>query len=129
MDPTGERSKNIFILPNGDAVKATGKLKLQQKIRTVALEMNVTPGVHTSLINVCQMLDAGYVTVFDENECNIYDRKKVKNCHIRKSSFERILVQKFGILENYTKGHNFERKYGHNNNRSAKSGRRNNAHF
>ena len=40
--------------------------------------MNVTPGVHTSLISVCQMADEGYVTAFDENECNIYDRKKVK---------------------------------------------------
>ena len=40
--------------------------------------MNVTPGVHTSLISVCQMADEGYVMVFDENECNIYDGKKVK---------------------------------------------------
>ena len=40
--------------------------------------MNVTPGVHTSLINVYQMADEGYVTVFDENECNIYYGKKVK---------------------------------------------------
>ena len=40
--------------------------------------MNVTPGVHTSLISVCQMADEGYVTVFDENEYNIYDGKKVK---------------------------------------------------
>ena len=24
------------------------------------------------------MADEGYVTVFDKNECNIYDRKKVK---------------------------------------------------
>ena len=40
--------------------------------------MNVTPGVHTSLISVCQMADEGCVTVFNENECNIYDGKKVK---------------------------------------------------
>ena len=39
---------------------------------------NVTPGAHTSLRSVCQMADEGYVTVFDENECNIYGRKKVK---------------------------------------------------
>ena len=40
--------------------------------------MNVTPGVNTSLISVFKMAYEGYVTVFDENECNIYDGKKVK---------------------------------------------------
>ena len=40
--------------------------------------MNITPGVHMSLIRVCKMADEGYVTVFDENECNIDDGKKVK---------------------------------------------------
>ena len=40
--------------------------------------MNVTPGLHTSLISVHQMADEGYLTVFDENECNIYEGKKVK---------------------------------------------------
>ena len=46
--------------------------------------MNVTPGVHTSLISVCQMADEGYVTVFDENECNIYDGKKLKLSYQKK---------------------------------------------
>ena len=76
MDPTLEISKKIFILPDGHTVKSTDKLTLQQKLWKGALEMNVTPGVHTSLISVCQMSDEGYVTVFDENECNIYDRKR-----------------------------------------------------
>ena len=58
-----------------------------------------------------------------------YTTEKGKNCHIRKSSFERILVQKFGIMKNSTKRHNFERKYRHNNNRSAKSGGSNVAIF
>ena len=40
--------------------------------------MNVALGAHTSLISVCQMENKGYVTVFDENECNIYDEKKLK---------------------------------------------------
>ena len=67
MDPTGEISKNIFILSDGHAVKATDKLTLRHKLQKGALEMNVTPGVHTSLISVCQMADEGYVTVYDEN--------------------------------------------------------------
>ena len=32
MDPTGEISKNIFILPNVHAVKATDKLTLRHKL-------------------------------------------------------------------------------------------------
>ena len=78
MDPTGEISKNIFILPDGLAVKATEKLTLRHKLQKGALDMNVTPGVHMSLISMCKMADEGYVTVFDENEFNIYDGKKVK---------------------------------------------------
>ena len=57
MDPTGEISKNIFILPDGHAVKATDKLTLRHKLQKGALEMNVTPGVHTSLISIFQMSD------------------------------------------------------------------------
>ena len=33
MDPAGERSKNIFILTDGHAVKATDKLTLRHKLR------------------------------------------------------------------------------------------------
>ena len=73
-----EKNKNIFILPDEHAVKSKDKLTLRHKLRKGAFGMNVTPGVHTSLIIVCQIADEGYVTVFDENECNIYDGKKVK---------------------------------------------------
>ena len=55
MDPTGEISKNVFILPDGHAVKAMDKLTLRHKLRKWALEMNVTSGVHMSLISLCQM--------------------------------------------------------------------------
>ena len=78
MDIKGEIPKKIFILLDAHAVKSTDKLILRHKHQKGALEMNVTPGVHTSLISVFQMADEGYVTVFDENKCNIYDRKKVK---------------------------------------------------
>ena len=71
-----EKDKKDFILHDGHVAKATDKLTLQHKLQKGALEMNVTPGVHTSLIIVCQMADEGYLTVFDENECNIYDGKR-----------------------------------------------------
>ena len=51
--------------------------------------MNVTPGVHKSLIRVCLMADEGYVTVFDENNVS-YMTEKSKKYHIRKNSIERI---------------------------------------
>ena len=47
INPTGEISKKIFILPDGHAVKATDKLTLRHKLRKVALEINISPGFHT----------------------------------------------------------------------------------
>ena len=64
MEPTGEKSKNIFCLPDGHIVKSTDKLTLRHKFQKGVLEMNVTPGVHMSLISMCQMVDEGYVTIF-----------------------------------------------------------------
>ena len=59
--------------------------------------MNVTPGVHTSLISVFQMADEGYVTVFDENECNIYDRKKEKIVISEKALLKRYRCKNSGL--------------------------------
>ena len=97
MDPTGEISKRIFILPDGHTLKATDKLTLRHKLRQGALEINVTPGVHTSFISVCQLADEGYVTVFDENKCNIYDKKKVKFVISEKAGLKGYRCKKSGL--------------------------------
>ena len=52
---------------------ASDKMKLPHQLRHPATEMNVVPGMHTSLISGCKFADADYVTVLDKNELNIYD--------------------------------------------------------
>jgi len=51
------------------------KEKLQHKLREPVNEMNVVPGVHTSLSSACKLSDANYITVLSKHETNIYDAK------------------------------------------------------
>ena len=46
------------------------------------------------------MVDEGYVKVFDENECNIYDRKKAKMVLSEKSVFKGYLCKNVGLWRN-----------------------------
>ncbi|MCP4744891.1 MAG: hypothetical protein GY874_01945, partial [Desulfobacteraceae bacterium] len=52
--------------------------------------MNVVPGVHTSLISACKAADAGYITVLDKDELNIYDSKTT-----------RIIISEKAVLSGY----------------------------
>ena len=70
---TGEKSKKIFIIPNSERMPATDKMRMQHQLRHPADEMNIVPGVHTTLISGCKMADADYVTILDKNELNVYD--------------------------------------------------------
>ena len=76
---TGEILTKEFTCPQGDIVKATKKMELDLEMRKVALEMNVVPRLESTLISVCKMADADYITVLDKNEAKIYDGKTVKS--------------------------------------------------
>ena len=65
--PTGEQSSKVFIIPNSEAMPATKKYKLRYKLRDPATEMNVVPGVHSSLISACKFADTDYITVSEKN--------------------------------------------------------------
>ena len=54
------------------------KMELDLEIRKVALKMNVVPGLESTLVSVCKMAEADYITVLDKNEARIYDGKTVK---------------------------------------------------
>jgi hypothetical protein len=75
---TGEISTKEFTCPQGDIAKATKKMELDLDMRQVALEMNVVPGLESTLVSVCKMAEADYITVLDKNEAKIYDGKTVK---------------------------------------------------
>ena len=57
-----------FTCPQGDIAKATKKMELDLDMRKVALEMNVVPGLESTLVSVCKMTEADYNTVLDKNK-------------------------------------------------------------
>ena len=52
-----------FTCPQGDIPKATKKIEMDHKMRKVALKMNVTPGLESTLVSACKMAEADYITV------------------------------------------------------------------
>ncbi len=70
---TGEKLHNVFILPNSKKMNATDKMALDYNLRAPAAEMNVMPGVHTSLISACKIADAGFVTVLSKDGLKMYN--------------------------------------------------------
>ena len=76
---TGMQSNKVFILPSGQAVTASEVAEYPFKVRHPASEVHITPGVTSnSLMSTNQFAQAGYITVFDKEEVNIYDANDVK---------------------------------------------------
>ena len=47
-----------FTCPQEDIAKATKEMKMDQEMRKVALEMNIVPGLESTLVSVCTMAKA-----------------------------------------------------------------------
>ncbi len=73
FDNTGHKSSKIFMLPNKRRHKATKKMLLRQPLRESAREINIVPGLHSTLISVPKLADANYTTVFEKGKATIYD--------------------------------------------------------
>ena len=71
---TGQQSNKTFMFPNNAKQKATKKMHLKHDIRQEAKEMNIIPGLHAPLISVPKLADAGYITVFEKNIANVYNK-------------------------------------------------------
>ena len=72
--PTGKKSDKIFQVPTGDIIEATEIMELDLNVREPAKRVDIVPGVTTNnLLSTGKFADAGYITVFDEDEVNIYD--------------------------------------------------------
>jgi hypothetical protein len=54
---------------------ATCKMLLKNKLWEGTREMNVVPGLHSTLISIPKFANADYITVFDKNKANIYGAK------------------------------------------------------
>jgi hypothetical protein len=73
---TGKRSDKTFRLPNGALEPALEIGHLATAVRSPARDIHITPGVdETSLISTVKFAEAGYVTIFDRDEVNVYDER------------------------------------------------------
>jgi hypothetical protein len=75
LDDTRQPSQKIFMFPDGRTGKATKKMLLKHNLRLAAREMNIVPGLHSTLVSIPKLADAGYTTVFNKNGAAIYDDK------------------------------------------------------
>jgi hypothetical protein len=61
------------MLLDKNKVRATHKMLLKHKIREGAREMNIVPGLHSTLVSVPKMVDEDYIVVFDKKSAKTYD--------------------------------------------------------
>ncbi len=73
LDYTGKMTRKTFMFPNGWAGKATKKMLLKHNLRIAAREMNIVPGLHSALVSVPKLADAGYTTVLTKHGAAIYN--------------------------------------------------------
>jgi hypothetical protein len=73
FDDTGQKSSKIFMLPDKRRHKATKKMLLWQPLSESAREMNIVPGLHSTLISIPKLADTDYTTVFEKGKATIYD--------------------------------------------------------
>ena len=75
---TGTASNKVFILPGGQKVSSTETATYPFRLRAPASELHITPGiVSNSLMSTGKLADAGYTTVFDKEEVNVYDANDI----------------------------------------------------
>jgi hypothetical protein len=84
--PTGRQSTKVFQLLDGTRTAASTISELPFKIRQPAKEIhNVPTIVENSLLSIPKTAEAGYITVFDDKEVNIYNARDTKVLVTRKA--------------------------------------------
>ena len=77
--PTGKRSHKVFELPNGTNKPASKIQELHHDIRQTAKNIHIVPDIcKNSLISMAKFAEAGYITIFDDKEVNVYDAQNTK---------------------------------------------------
>ena len=75
LKKTGRQSNKIFRLPNGATEEAIEIGKLATNVCAPVRDVHITPGItKTSLMSTAKFVDAGYTTIFDGDQVNIYDQ-------------------------------------------------------
>jgi hypothetical protein len=72
---TGRQLNKVFRLPNGATEEAREIGELATIVRAPARDVHITPCItETSLLSTAKFSDAGYTTIFDGDQVNIYDQ-------------------------------------------------------
>jgi hypothetical protein len=73
FEDTGKLSKKTCMFPDKHTNKARKKMRLKHKLRPVAREMNIVPGLHSTLVSIPKLANAGYTIVFSKKGAAIYN--------------------------------------------------------
>ncbi len=73
FEDTGKLSKKTLMFPDKHTNKAMKKMRLKHKFCPAAREMNIVPGLPSTLGSVLKLGDAGYTTVFSKEGAAIYN--------------------------------------------------------
>jgi hypothetical protein len=77
--PTNKRSTKVFALADGHATPATTVAKLHHAVREPARTVDIVPALQgNSLLSGGKFAEAGYISICDGEEVNIYDGRTAK---------------------------------------------------
>jgi hypothetical protein len=76
--PTGIQSTATFGRAFGEQATATTMNKFNHKVRKPAQSVHIVPQVQTSLLSTSKVVNADYITIYDQEEVNFYDMKRTK---------------------------------------------------
>ncbi len=66
FEDTGKLLKKKFMFLDKCTNKATKKMHLKHKLHPAARKMNIVPGLHSTLVSIPKLADAGYTTVLSK---------------------------------------------------------------
>jgi len=77
--PTGKPSTKVFQLPDGTRTPASEIQQLHHNVHQPAKDVHIVTTIDkNSLLSIPKFAAAGYITVFDGEEVNIYDAYNTK---------------------------------------------------
>ena len=76
---TGQQPTKDFHVANGNAAPASEVRLLQQSLKDPARTIDMVSSLRgASLLSTSKLANAGYVTVYDGNEVNVYDGRTAR---------------------------------------------------
>jgi hypothetical protein len=73
LEDTGMTSRKTFMFSDKRTHRATKIMLLKHKLCPTAREMKIGPGLHSTLISVPKLADAGYTNIFEQDKATIYN--------------------------------------------------------